>query len=1147
MTPNELINTIEKSGLVDARILAKIKKELDNPARPVKAKAIIKFLVDRGELTTDQGQQFLDGSWQAPRVLAQQPELVVNQQGAAPDYDTDDLTNLAPAVAVPIPQHASPARQRQNPDNATMVYDVDDAMEESGEIEVPVVVQATEMYQPLDDAMGFDAPASPLGSVLDSAPEERGTQLTRPAFTGKREKIDQWQTKWVYIGSSLLAVLLVIGAVLALSVFRAPPEKLYEAAESSYLAGNYIDAANRIREFYENYPSHERANTARVREVQCYLANAFSMKNYNEVATLAKEKIPTIENNPSYSIIQDDFVVWFPITAFETSQAGLKETTIEGMQAALKRAEENGEILTFLTSSQRNSETAKPNIERFENNVKLIRGRIDKEIEYEKALQEINQFATQSKPDEAFAIFNRLTRIYGDLGARVPLREAMTRVTASEMNLIVPSPIQVDTSTTDVTPLATSHVQLVSKYGTPTSSLRDELLPYLIEGYLYVVSAGDGEVVWSRFLGYETMLRPMWVDAASKAELLAFDERTHDLMKFDARTGELRWRARIGESFVEPTVYSDAVYVPTRSGSVLKIDLFSGEMVAGIKLPKPISVPIASSDQESFLYVVADNSNIYIVSAVDLKCQEIYYLGHLPNQIRIPPIYWSGHLLVDVNAQNSELYVFRFTQRGLGLELLQNVRLTSGPITIPPSRLGRNMLFVSDTGELRLIELTTAEERTPISIAATEKIETRGASRAFVLAQGSGLWIASRGLAVFNVDKIKGQFRRETIVEGDDAFLGPLVRYEDVLIHARRRSGSRQISVSAVNVADMKMLWRSDFGAGLAGAPFANQRELFAVSSQGDMFALENQTSGFSSLKQKLSASDIDLPLNFSDLVGLGGNKFAALSRMAPDFLLVDLGERLLRLTRMQAPADRMANEPRSLSQDFIFPSLSGLILRIDENGRGVGAPFQPPLSPGEEVRWNRAGVNQDDMILVGDEKQTVFLLDARVRGSLSLAGQTAIDGQAITGFAGDKDFGFVFSEATGRVALQKIPYRSPLAVSGSVPVEARPIYGPAAVSGKVIAHLDNGKLCAWNENLELVWSIPISNEKIAAVISAGSSADVLVVFESGRVVRVDSGGQVAATVELGQPVRHAPLLHNDQYYFSTNNGSVLVVDRSKL
>ena len=139
----------------------------------------------------------------------------------------------------------------------------------------------------------------------------------------------------------------------------------------------------------------------------------------------------------------------------------------------------------------------------------------------------------------------------------------------------------------------------------------------------------------------------------------------------------------------------------------------------------------------------------------------------------------------------------------------------------------------------------------------------------------------------------------------------------------------------------------------------------------------------------------------------------------------------------------RVRHLPTELSRDFIFPSLSGLILRLDENGRAVGAPFQPPLSPGETVRWNRPGVNEQDMILVGDEKQNVFLLDGRSRGSLTQVGQVAIEGQLISPFAGTKDFGFAFSEALGKVNLHKFSYREPLEMAGKSAVDARPVFGP--------------------------------------------------------------------------------------------------------
>ncbi|MEQ1906173.1 MAG: PQQ-binding-like beta-propeller repeat protein, partial [Pirellulaceae bacterium] len=983
MTPSQLIETIERSGLVDARILAKIRRELDNPAKPVKPKAVIKFLVEKGELTAAQGEKFLAGKWQPPKQLQPEPGFEVRQPGAKADYDTDDLTNMEPDVApAKTPPKPTPV---VTPVDGTRVYDVNEAVEVIEELEVPVSVQPTVIYDPLQDG-GFGMPAnSPLDSPsLGSGGNDTASKVLE--FAGKKNKTDQWATKWIYIGGAILAVLLVVGAVLTLSVFGEAPEKLLEASEKSYLGGNFLDAATKSKEFYEAYPGHAGANGARVREVQSLISHSYSMKSYKEVFAIAKEKLPTIEQLPAYDNIKEDFAIWFPTVALAASESVLneKEKTIASMQAGLQKAEESGQLLDYLSGTQRNMDTVKVSLEKYENNLKTIRGLINKEVDYEKALKEIDELASQSKPDQAFEIFNRLTRTYGDLGARLPLREAMKKVTASEMNLIQPATIDVKVTSEEIVTAIERQITLVSKYGTPTSGLQDELLPYLIEGYLYMLSGLDGSVIWSRFVGFETMMRPIWVDAASKMELLAIDQRTHELIKLNAKTGQLVWRATIGESFLEPTIHGDAIFVATRSGLVLKLNLESGALETGVKLPKKIGVPVTAAEQDPYLYVVGENSNIYVLSSENLACQEIYYLGHMPNQVRIAPIYWSGHLLVDVNSQNSELTVFRLANKGTGLEYLQKVNLCEGAISLPPTRLGRNMLFVSDTGELRLIELTTAEEKTPISKTAEEKIDTRGASRAYVLAQGTGLWIASRGLAVFAVDKVKGQFRRDSIIEGADTFLSPLVRIDDVLIHVRRREGSRQISGTAANVADMKTLWRADFGAGLAGTPLVANDQVYAISSQGDGFVLDSgNTAKFSTIGQAMSASDIDVPLNFSSIISLGANKYGVLSKETPDFLSVDLGARKSVLSRLQSPADKLASQPQSLSQDFIFPSLSGLMVRLDENGRSIGAPFQPPLSPGETVKWNRPGVNEQDMILVGDEKQNVFLLNGKTRGTL--------------------------------------------------------------------------------------------------------------------------------------------------------------------
>ncbi len=1147
MTPSQLIETIERSGLVDARIIAKIKRELDNPAKPVKSKAVIKFLVDKGELTAAQGEKFLAGKWQPPKQLQPEPGFEVNQPPKA-DFDTDDLTNMVPDVAPPKTPSKQERPQVVSPVEATRIYDVNEAVGVIEELEVPVSVQPTEIYDPLQ-AAGFGPPTSPFDSPLGgSSNNEAGPKPVE--FAGKKNKSDQWATKWIYIGGAILAILLVVGAVLTLSVFGEAPEKLLEASEKSFLAGNFLDAATKSKEFYESYPGHAGANGARVREVQSLISNAYSMKSYKEVFAIAKEKIPTIEQLPTYDNIKEDFAIWFPAVALAASESVLneKEKTIAGMQSGLQKAEESGQLLDYLSGTQRNMDNVKTSLEKYENNLKTIRGLINKEIDYEKSLKEIEELASQSKPDQAFEVFNRVTRTYGDLGARLPLREAMKKVTASEMNLIQPATIEIKVTSEESVTAIEQQLTLVSKYGSPTNGLQDELLPYLIEGYLYVLSGRDGSVVWSRFVGFETMMRPIWVDAASKLELLAFDQRTHEILKINAKSGQLVWRAAIGEPFLEPTIHSDAIFVATRSGSVLKLNLETGASQAGVKLPKKIGVPVTAAEQDPYVYVVGDNSNIYVLSTENLACQEIYYLGHMPNQVRIAPIYWSGHLLVDVNGQNSELTVFRIANKGTGLEYLQKVNLSEGAISLPPTRLGRNMLFVSDAGELRLIEMTTAEEKTPISKTAEEKIDTRGASRVYVLAQGTGLWIASRGLAVFAIDKVKGQFRRESIIEGADTFLGPLVRIDDVLIHVRRREGSRQISVTAANISGMKTLWRADFGAGLAGPPLVANDQLYSLSSQGDAFVLNpGGDAKFSTIGQSMSASDIDVPLNFSSNIGLGANKHGVLSKETPDFLSVNFEAKTLVLSRLQSPADKLASQPQALSKDFIFPSLSGLIVRVDENGRSVGAPFQPPLSPGETVKWNRPGVNEQDMIMVGDEKQNVFLLDGRTRGTLDQIGQLPIEGQLISPFAGKKEFGFAFTEGQGNVSLLKLPYREPFEMAGKVAVPARPVFGPVVVGDLVLAHLDDGQLYAWTQDLEKAWSIKLPNDKIASIIESTSPNGLLLAFESGRVLKVDSSGQVAATIELGQPILHAPLLHNGKYFFSTINGSVLVVDPSNL
>ncbi len=1150
MTSAELLDFLTKHALVDDRTLGKLRREVEMPGKKIKAGKILAYLIEKGALTSDQGHAILHGTWTPPTEIVpdDQFEISVEAESGAKVYDTDDLTNIGAEIVKESQQKTKPADE-----NMTRIMDPQDAIdvvpEEVEEIEEVVDVDAvveefakpTRRKREVDPFADYGASDSG-GFATAQAAENHGSP-----FAGKRDQTDQWKTKWLFIGSGALAILLIIGAALALSVFQREPSKLFAAAEESYVKSTYGDAMAKFKDFYKRFPGDDKVSHAKVREVQSMIWLPYSSNNLSEAYKVALEKIPTIEDEPEIGLITTDYSIWFPKIVLDFSEKAMKETTIEGMKTALAKAEESLQLLNFMTQAEKNSERVKPELDKTENNLLTVKGLITKEESYNAALVEIADLATAGKTNEAFAKYNRLTRTYRDLAARQPLRDLMKTVTAREIDLVKPIERTLASIPTDVETAVSQTIMLSSKRGQAAPSIQDELIPLLIEGYVYVLSGSDGNILWSRFVGYQTTIAPIWFDAVTREALLVCDELNNQVMRIDARTGGLVWRTEIGEAYVAPTLRDNRIFVPARSGAVYRLDPNSGEQKAACQLPKSIVVPCEAAEQDPYVYVVGEDSNIYVLNAEDLKCVEAYYLGHARNDIQIAPIYWSGHLIVSINGRNfSDLQILRLTNNGTGLQFVQLVRLANSAISRQPIHLGRNLLFISDKGEINLTELVATEVDAPMIKTGEVKLEV--SNRPYFAAQGSGLWVVGRGIQTLRVNKNSGEFERKSIKDDSDTFLNSPIIFENIMVHVRRRSGSGAVSVTAANLETLEEIWRRDFGAPLAGALVQAGDGAKAISSQGDLFDIGSSESKFTSLSETTKASDIDTPFVFSGLVPLSENRVAAIGSVgSADLLIADTASDRLQVTRMMFKSDpaMRAADPVTIGSDFIVPTLNGLVLRFDQDGRALNAPFAPPMEPGDSIKWTNPVGNANSQVMLADDKQKIYLLDGSDRNSLTLVNTMTFEGKIKSKLVASDEAAFVVIDTSGSASLRKLSFENPIAEVAKASCSSGVVSGPYLVGDKVLMHLDDGKFYAWDLDLKPVWQVDVGNERIASIFVNGNGSSTFIVFESGLIASVDGTGSLNQVQNLGQAVRNNPLFVGEDIYFSAANGSVLVVKRS--
>ena len=57
MSPKELVDKLDQMGIIEARVLKKMRREVDNPEKNPSIKGVLTYLVKRGHLTKDQAKK----------------------------------------------------------------------------------------------------------------------------------------------------------------------------------------------------------------------------------------------------------------------------------------------------------------------------------------------------------------------------------------------------------------------------------------------------------------------------------------------------------------------------------------------------------------------------------------------------------------------------------------------------------------------------------------------------------------------------------------------------------------------------------------------------------------------------------------------------------------------------------------------------------------------------------------------------------------------------------------------------------------------------------------------------------------------------------------------------------------------------------
>lgn len=1175
MSPSELLEKLELLGTIDSGVLGKIQRQIETPGKVVKVSAMLKFLVKNGQLTEAQARELFKESKAAPAPVAAPADpapktadhFEVTEEPDDNEHDTGDLIGGVNEETVPVKPTPEPE----------IIAEVEPEVEIEPEVIAEPEIEAAPVKKPkrkkkkkkvvqpepeiieesaFNDA-GFDDHTA-LDMDAGFADDADPVSGDKPrGFQGKVDKSNQWKTKWLYIGFGILATLLIGVGVLWLAVSGVSAEDLYKAAQDNFKKQAYQGAVKQFDEYIQKYPTHKNIHDARATRAQAVLRTSYDASRWDEVLKRAEIELPPLADGDyeesELPAIRNDLSVMLPSSLRHISHEATEIRDVAEMKAAKTKIAAYRKTVdnpVYILPSQRKSPGTAKLLDQIDNNLKVLDGHIRKEQDYASTLSEIRTLATEGKTDTAFQRYRKLTRNYGDLSGREALQTLMLEVSKRESDLVQPVSLDAATSQSPAESAISRTLVLGSKSGTPIAGLKGEVLTFLAEGSIYGVDASDGLIVWRRFVGYQTTVGPQSLDDGS---LIVVDGQRNDLLRLDQRSGKIIWRTEIGKPMFAPTIAGQRITVTTDDGHVINLNAQSGQVTASVKLPQTANASATGNERDPFIYQIGNYSNLYVLSGDTLQAQEVYYVGHDKNAVAIPPYLWSGYVLVAVNSgEGSDLLVLKPTAEGLGLELVQLIsRITNGPITVPFQRYGRWLYSIADNGEMRLLELDANNETNPVRTLASDLLDNRDGDKLFPLTEGNNLWVASKGVVRYRIKRSLGKFERETSDEPTDRFIAPMQTIDDNLLHVRRRLDSGVLSVSLVDKDSLKPLWRTDFGGSLAGPPVETEDGLLAFNNQGDTFIVSESNLEAGTAGESIRSSDIVENLRFQHATDIGNGGIALTGPTGfGSAVYFDTSKGTTRLLEMESPANTPDAKPVAMGDYLIVPSVQGQITRIDpKNGRMVGTPFQPPLSPGSKTSWFDPIVVDSDMVALtstaanGGGGGKLHLIDTSSDARLVEAASWEPTGQFVSGPVMLNDSLYAVVRDNDQDAVIALSVGNNVSVKDTANLDGKCVGGPWLVGDRLLMLLDNDQLVSLAAPMSPEWSIGIPNQNFAFPPTLTGS-QIMLGFQSGTLVWLDPGtGQVVNQKELGQPINGTPVLRQNKLYFGGLDGTVHEVD----
>lgn len=1183
MQAKQFIDQLEAQGLLAPDIVQELRRQVDESKSRITPAALARLLVENGHLTKFQATKLVS---ELNQPAAQQPSQQTSSQSASARAQgsarsEEDELGLAPIEGLTESAAGGDQPQRSNKavildDDSAAVSDVevvDDDVAEVVEIvddepvEVVEVVDddVVEVVEVVDDDVVEVVPVeeAPVKRAKRSSRTEPSASSQRSGESGFRAPITKlpqstapakpgtnpWESHRILTVSVVLAVLLVAAAFLVRHFTKGNADTMLAQAEEAYKPNSYEVAIKKYENFAESFPTHEQVSFARVRAGLAKIRKDIeSLPNPTDALQTATTELPKLAKEPALADQRGDVAGALVSLAEKFNQRADEATDTAKKKELMTSMEKLSALLEdpqYVGNTARQQNTMK--LARIEEDRQRILRDINRDEELQAALQKMDAALKENATAEAYQVrrelINRFPQLETDPGVIARVQEA-TRI---QQKLVVAANPSVTVADEPPAVPQSRTVALANRMGSDAPALSGRVLCVRAKGTVYGLDGLTGNVKWRYYVGRDAVDDPVALSSEPESDVVVCRPELGQLTRLESPTGKVKWFCDLGTAAYGPRVDGEDMLVSTREGTLLDLDPESGQLKWAVQLPQPVEVTPNVSAEKPHIYLPGDHSNLYVLSRQDGKCKEVFYTGHRPGSIVVPPVLLLGQLFVFENRTNDRAFVRILQTDDTGLQLTpeQGQVEIEGNIVTPPLVDGRKLIVLSDRGQIKVFDIEPAAKKNKVSVIASVVASESKPTITWGVTEGNELWLANYRFARINVQVSSGKLKSVWSVDPGDQFVGPPQKFGDTIVHTRVVRGTRGVRVSAVTADKGDPIWMTDLGVPVALLASPGAGKYDAVTTGGAEFAIDVNQAQLNQAEASPEGSKPSVLYDNPRTLASGMivmNNLSTPSRIA--FYTPSASGDRLKIATANFGNGVPTAPPAVVGDNVAFGLDNGQLVLINPtNGSQVATPFQPPVEPGAKYKWNQpVYLESSKTLFAADGRRKLYRL--AVGPALRMLSEIDVEGTVVgpLGVVGNQVAAVVSNQTEESLMLFD---GTSLEKAGRGALDGRWQAGPFALSADTVLVQTERKLQAFGPGGEKRWEIDFPHVRLAQAPLVNETG-IAIAATNGQAWLVDpQNGNVLSSLDVAQPLSAAPLAIKGGMLLGTDEGTVLLMPLS--